>query len=149
MSPPPQRAQANGRLRVGPVVPPPPAHMAHAWGMGRFRTLVTKLLCSKPGAEALGRNGEKKSESGKANFRLGFDGNEGRECSKAGFSGVGECVSLFSPDWGKDLERTSLTSDWVFSLCKTTCVMSSVPGTGLAWRIRGIKLQSCPQRLTV
>lgn len=38
------------------------------------------VLDSKPGAEALGRNGEKKSESGKANFRLGFDSNEGREC---------------------------------------------------------------------
>lgn len=45
LSPPPQRAQANGHLRVGPVAPAPLTHKAHAWGMGRFRTLVTKL-CS-------------------------------------------------------------------------------------------------------
>ena len=37
-----------------------------------------------------------------------------------------ECVSLFSLDWGKDLERTSLAYGGFFSLCITTCGVITV-----------------------
>ena len=69
------------------------------------------VLYYKPCAKMLWRSGEEKSESEKESFRLGLDGSEGRVCQKVGVTEVGECVSLFSPDWGKDPERTSLTSD--------------------------------------